>query len=87
MILAVMAILLVSGASLTAEHSHLKTPNEHCDICCTAHMASQQAVVLHVVLALNALNFAPPPEAFASVESRISLAFLTRGPPAPSLAL
>ena len=81
-ILAIAAMLGVSAASLSAAHAHLNSPADHCDICCTAHMAAQQVAVVQVVHSPELQSFLAPPEAVERVESRSILALLTRGPPA-----
>jgi len=80
-ILAIMAMLCVSAASASPAHTHLTGPADRCDICVTAHLASQQATVIQVVHALALQSFLPPPAAVLSVQTLRILALLTRGPP------
>jgi hypothetical protein len=46
---AVVAMLTVSAASLSAAHVHARTPANQCDICFTVHVVSSEAVaVVHL---------------------------------------
>ncbi len=80
-ILAITAMLCVSAASASPAHTHLTGPADHCDICVTAHLASQQATVIQVVHALELQSFLPPAAVIRRTELRRILALLTRGPP------
>jgi hypothetical protein len=84
-ILAIAAMLCVSAASASPAHTHLKDAADRCDICVTAHMASQQAGVIQVVHAPELQSFLAPPAAIQRAVSRRILALLTRGPPSSSL--
>jgi hypothetical protein len=81
-ILAMVAMLGVSASSLSADHAHLSSPADHCDVCVTAHMAAQQVAVVQVIHSLELQSFLSPPDAIQRVQSRSILAVLTRGPPA-----
>jgi hypothetical protein len=80
-ILAITAMLCVSAASVSASHTHLNAPGDRCDICSTAHMATHQIAVVHVVHAPELRSFVAPALTVQRVESRRILALLTRGPP------
>lgn len=80
-VLAIAAILCVSAASVSAAHTHLKEPVDRCDVCYTAHLTAQRAVVIQVVHELQLQSFLAPPEGIHHVESRGVIALLTRGPP------
>jgi hypothetical protein len=81
-ILAIAAMLCITAASVSSAHTHLNSAADHCDICCTVHMAAQQVAVIQVVHSLQLQGFLAAPEAVQRVESRNILAVLTRGPPA-----
>ena len=80
-ILAVAAMLCVSAVSVSAAHTHLKEPVDRCNVCCTAHQAAQQVVVVHVVHALELQSLMARPVSVQRVEAVGVLAFSTRGPP------
>lgn len=80
-LLAVLAMLGVSAASVSSEHSHLRGPSDRCDVCVAAHMSASPAVVSPV------LHAPEPVRSFASLpvvlraNSRSVLTLVTRGPP------
>jgi hypothetical protein len=80
-LLAIVAMLCVSAASVSAAHTHLKDPVDSCDVCCTAHMAARQVAEIQVIHAPQIQSILPPPAAIQAVESRGVLSKLTRGPP------
>ena len=80
-ILAIIAMLCVSAASASPAHTHLTGPADRCDICVTAHLASQQAAVIQVVHAPELQGFLPPAAVIQRTELRRILSLLTRGPP------
>ena len=81
-ILAIAAMLFVTAASVSADHAHLNSAADQCDICHTAHMAAPQIAVIQIVHSLELQSFLTPSEAFQRVESRGFRTLLTRGPPA-----
>ena len=80
-ILAITAILCVCAASVSPAHTHLKDQADRCDVCVTAHLASQQVATIQVVHALELQSLLLPPLPIQRVESSGIVCTLTRGPP------
>lgn len=78
-IFGVVAMLGVSAASESAAHVRER---DHCDICCTAHLAVRQTAAVVVVHTLSVLTFLALAPATVRAESSAPLTLLTRGPPA-----
>jgi hypothetical protein len=80
-IFAIVAMLCVSAASVSATHSHVKEPVDRCGVCYTAHMAAEQVAVLQILHRPELRILLAAPVTIHRIESRSVLALLTRGPP------
>jgi hypothetical protein len=80
-ILAIVAMLCVSAASVSAAHSHLKEPVDRCSVCSTAHLAARQIAVIQIHHSLELQSFLAPAVNFQRIENLGVLSILTRGPP------
>lgn len=84
-LLTLTAMLSVSAASLSAEHSHHRLqPADQCTVCCTAHMTVSEIAVIHVIHAPEVRSFESPLITVRDAESRTITSSLTRGPPSLS---
>ena len=83
LIAAIFAMLGVSMASTSAEHVHLRSSGNQCDICVTAHVVSLEAkAVFHFVGAAEEYERLAPAEVFAGYQLLLDSSSSSRGPPA-----
>ena len=84
LLLAIFAMLGVSFASDSAEHLHLKTPVNGCDVCLTAHIAAEQVHAVHSLPAPELRWNLVLATSLDGYNALASATFLTRGPPSNS---
>lgn len=80
-VLAITAMLSVSAASVSVAHTHLKEPVDRCNVCQTAHLATQQIIVVQIIHGPELQSLFAPQATIQRVDSRSVFTSLTRGPP------
>lgn len=80
-ILAITAMLCVTAAASSPGHTHLNEPVGRCNVCYTAHQATQRVSVVQIIHALELQSVLALNTPLQHLESRGVIALLTRGPP------